>query len=123
METNYEELVDSVFRKLESLDGRDWKGGDSGSENIYIAKLKAKKHDFVAYTQRRIIDNNACSEHRFEYDLVVQASGKNNVIAYTGNKAKDLFDGIKRKIAESELVMLGKENKEVLDDFVDFINS
>lgn len=57
----------------------------------------------------------------FEYDLFINA-GKHCILSYTGKRAKDLFEGIKRKIVESEQVKLNEENKGAFDSLVDFFN-
>jgi len=116
MENNYEELVDSVFRKLENLDGRDW----AGEENFYQTKLKGKKHDFVAYAQRRVA-NNDCCRGNFSYDLFVNSPEK-CILHHTGDKAEGLFKTIEKKMSEATYLKASTENKDVVDDFIDFVN-
>lgn len=119
IKTNYDELVDGTFRKLESIDGRDW----TGNENLYATKLKGKKHDFVAYIKRGVANDNCCSEHRYGYELFVIGGESSTVIMnYKGEKAKGLFQSVEKNVAESTFVKVATENSVLLDDLIDFVN-
>ena len=118
MEANYEELADSIFRKLESIDGRDW----TGQQNVYQTTLKGKKHDFTAYSQRRVDKNDCCHGHMFSYELFVLSPEK-CILHHTGDRAEGLFKTIEKKMSEATYLKASTENKEIVDDFMDFVNS